>query len=240
MRSSGNWFSDWVEPAPRPAPIRTGSVAPPAPGLRNWSGEPKPASPFALKWAVWPPQIELPPMPPPATGMPPAAPEPVVLVTYTPLEPLDCGAPPWLSPRTRMRAPDSMTTLPVVRTIAAFLPRTRTVTPFFTWNERNSKTTAVEPSVELMHVLRVPPVSSTVSVAGSKSSGLPSFAWTVDVVQPTGPFELSGPEDCERFAPLSLSPAKSRKPCAFEIDRAVLTSPVLRLVRIGTSPSNSN
>src|SRR5262245_13753151 len=128
--------------------------------------------------------------------------------------------------------------------IAGLRPVTRTVTPVRMRNERNSKTTAVEPSVVLKHVLRMLPVEMKASEAGSKSSGLPSFDTVRKPVQPGGPCELFGPDGVTVVAmggggPLSPSPATSRKPWTLLCARAVLTSAIVRFVSIGTSPLNS-
>ena len=65
---------------------------------------------------------------------------------------------------------------PLTRMIAALTPTRRTVTPLRMRNVRYSNTTAVEPSVELTHVLRDAPVLRVTSAGGSKSSGEALFS----------------------------------------------------------------
>ncbi len=98
------------------------------------------------------------------------------------------------SPRASSRPVASIVMSPLTRMIAALTPVKRTVTPLRMRNVRYSNTTALEPSVEFLHVLRDAPVEMFTSAGGSKSSGLALFACEPAEVQPPGPFEVSGPE----------------------------------------------
>ena len=89
-------------------------------------------------------------------------------------------------------------------------------------------------------MLRVAPVESVTSLAGSKSSGVPSLICEPALTHAGGPFAVLGAESANTFAPLSPSPAKSRKPCALLGARAEFTSPVDWFTLLGKSVVNSN
>jgi hypothetical protein len=238
------WFCSVPTP-PRPAPWSTGSVSPPEPGAVPHAPEPYPASPLPpytrrLPFTLRP----TPPLPPPATPTPPdASPVEVPL----PAAPVPRGAPLAPSPRASRRPPASIVRSPRTRMIAGFTPVSRTVTPLRMRNERYSKTTAAEPSVELRHVLRVAPVDRLTSFGGSKSSSAPSLAIGGIAAEHgpppfTWPFAVPGPDAEVRLpnGPLSPSPATSRKPVTRLDDRAVSSSAVVFPVSAATSGPNSS